>query len=114
MPEPVDPAVVGVASLLKSLRTRAGLQEERLVSTELPLDALTHLDRVRELEADGEHPLRAIVRAVRNTAGLLDPTMSIVADVSLCLKLFAEVVSDPKLYADDLGHRRKALLAHWE
>lgn len=49
MPETLDPVAAGVASLLKSLRTRSGLQDERLRGTELPLDTLTGLDRVRGL-----------------------------------------------------------------
>ena len=51
MSEPLDPIAAGVASVLKSLRTRAGLQEDRLVGTELALDTLTGLDSVRELVA---------------------------------------------------------------
>ena len=35
MAEPLDPAALGVASALKSLRTRAGLREDRLHGTEL-------------------------------------------------------------------------------
>ena len=49
MAEPTDPAALGVASVLKSLRTRAGLREERLHGTELALDTLTGLDSVRAL-----------------------------------------------------------------
>jgi hypothetical protein len=113
MPAPLDPAAAGVASLLKSLRTRAGLQEERLTGTELPLDVLAELDRVRELREEGESVQQAIVRAVRTAASSLEPTMSIVADVSLCLRLSADAVSDPLLYANDLGHRRNALLRNW-
>ena len=87
MAEPVDPAVLGVASALKSLRTRAGLREERLHGTELALDTLTGLDSVRALVNAGEPAARAIVRAVRAAAGTLEPTMSIVADASLGLEL---------------------------
>ena len=64
MPAPVDPAAAGVASLLKSLRTRAGLQVERLTGTELPLDVLTELDRVKEVWAEGESIEPAIVPLV--------------------------------------------------
>ena len=69
MAEPLDPAALGVASALKSLRTRAGLREERLHGTELALDTLTGLDSVRALVNAGESPERAIVRAVRAAAG---------------------------------------------
>jgi transcriptional regulator with XRE-family HTH domain len=114
MAEPLDPVAAGVASLLKSLRTRAGLQEERLSVTELPLDSLTGLDRVQAFVAAGDKPERAIVRVVREAASSLNPTLSIVADVSLSLELSAPAVpEEPELYAPDVGRRRKALLANW-
>jgi hypothetical protein len=114
MSDPLDPAAAGVASLLKSLRTRAGLQEDRLSGTELTLDPLTGLDRVRAFVTAGDRPERAIVRAVREAASSLEPTLSIVADVSLSLELSAAAVpEDPELYAPDLGRRRTALLANW-
>jgi hypothetical protein len=114
MAEPLDPAALGVASALKSLRTRAGLREERLHGTELALDTLTGLDSVRALVNAGESPERAIVRAVRAAAGTLEPTMSIVADASLGLELSADLVPDIDLYAHDLGQRREALLRNWD
>jgi hypothetical protein len=114
MAEPIDPAALGVASALKSLRTRAGLREERLHGTELTLDTLTGLESVRALVNAGESPERAIVRAVRAAAGTLEPTMSIVADASLGLELSADLVPDTDLYAQDLGQRREALLRNWD
>src|SRR5215472_10032244 len=114
MAEPLAPAALGVASALKSLRTRAGLREERLHGTELALDTLTGLDSVRALVNAGEPPERAIVRAVRTAAGTLEPTMSIVADASLRLELVADLMPDTDLYAHDLGQRRKALLRNWD
>jgi hypothetical protein len=114
MTEPLDPATLGVASALKSLRTRVGLREERLHGTELGLDTLTGLDTVRALTDTGESPQRAIVRAVRAAAGTLEPTLSIVADISLGLELLAEPVPDSDLYAPDLGQRREALLRNWD
>ena len=114
MAEPLDPAVLGVASALKSLRTRIGLREERLRSTELVLDTLTGLESVRVLVNAGQSPERAVVHAVRAAAGALQPTMSIVADASLCLRLFADQVPDGRLYAEDLTQRRKALLRNWD
>jgi hypothetical protein len=113
MAEPLDPAALGVASALKSLRTRTGLREERLHGTELVLDTLEGLDSVRALINAGESAERAIVRAVRAAAGTLAPTMSIVADVSLGLELFAGQVPDADLYGQDLGQRREALLRNW-
>lgn len=113
MAEPLDPAVLGVASALKSLRTRIGLREERLRGTELVLDTLTGLDSVRVLVNAGQSPERAVVHAVRAATGTLEPTMSIVADASLGLRLFADQVPDSDLYAEDLTQRRKALLRNW-
>ena len=114
MAEPLDPAVLGVASALKSLRTRTGLREERLRGTEVLLDTLTGLDSVRVLVNAGQSPERAVVHAVRTAAGTLEPTMSIVADASLGLRLFADQGPDGDLYADDLTQRRKALLRNWD
>ena len=114
MAEPADPAVLGVASALKSLRTRAGLREERLHGTELALDTLTGLDSIRALINAGEPAERAIVRAVRAAAGTLEPTMSIVADASLGLELSADQMPDAELYAGDLGQRREAVLRNWD
>jgi hypothetical protein len=114
MAEPLDPAAPGVASILKSLRTRAGLREERLHGTELALDMLVGLQSVRALVNAGESPERAIVRATRAAAGTLEPTMSIVADASLGLELSADRVPDTDLYGQDLGQRREALLRNWD
>jgi hypothetical protein len=114
MAEPLDPAALGVASALKSLRTRTGLREERLRGTEVVLDTLTGLESVRALVNAGQSPERAIVDAVRAAAGMLAPTMSIVADTSLGLRLFADQVPDGELYAEDLGQRRAALLRNWD
>lgn len=114
MAEPIDPAALGVASILKSLRTRTGLREERLRGTELTLDPLMGLSSVRALVKAGESPERAIVRAVRAAAGTLAPTLSIVADACLGLELSAGLVPDADLYAQDLGQRRTALLRNWD
>jgi hypothetical protein len=115
MPAPLEPARAGsVASLLKSLRTRAGLQEKRLTGTELQLDVLAELPIVRALHGGGEPLERAIVQAVRTAASSLEPTPSIVSDVCLCLRLSADAVADRQLYADDLGERREALLRNWD
>jgi hypothetical protein len=114
MAEPLDPATLGVASALKSLRTRTGLREERLQGTELMLDTLAGLTSVRALTSAGESPERAIVRAVQAAASTLEPTLSIVADVSLGLELSAGLVPDADLYGQDLGQRREALLRNWD
>jgi len=114
MSESLDPVTAGLASVLKSLRTRTGLTEERLAGTEIALDTLAGLDRVREFMAAGNPILLAIVKAVKAAAGSLEPTYSIVADVSLGLELARDLMPDPELYAPDLGRRRAALLVNWE
>jgi hypothetical protein len=114
MSEPQNPVAAAVASELKSLRTRAGLREDRLTGTELALDTLRGLDSVRELMAAGEPAEQAIIRAVRAAASDLDPTLSIVADASLGLELSAGLIDDGDLYARDLGLRRGALLRNWD
>ena len=78
------------------------------------LDTLTGLDSVRVLVNAGQSPERAVVHVVCAAAGTLEPTMSIVADASLGLRLFADQVPDGDLYADDLTQRRKALLRNWD
>jgi hypothetical protein len=113
MPEPLDPITAGVATALKSLRTRAGLREDRLADTDIAVDALAGLTTVRQLVASGETAEQAIVQAVRKAAATLEPTDSIVADVILGLGLQQGTLPDPDLYASDLGQRRVALLKNW-
>jgi hypothetical protein len=113
MPESLDLRAAGVASLLKSLRQRGGL-EERLAATELDVDALAGLESVRARMPVGTPAEEAIVATVRAATGSLAPTLSIVADVILRLKLSDESVFDPPLYGPSLMDRRKALLANWD
>ena len=112
MAEPPDPAARCVASALKSLRTRAGLREERLHGTELALDTLTGMDCVPALVNAGNPGTGHRARRPRGRRQL-EPTMSIIADASLGLELSAGLVPDTDLYAHDLGQRRKALLRNW-
>jgi hypothetical protein len=118
MAEPRDVAVRGVVSDLKGLRTRIGLREERLLDTELTLDVLNDLDSVLKLVPAGDNSkqaqVHAVVRAVREAAATLEPTMSFVADASLSLGLYADQMPDAGLYAEDLGQRREALLRNWD
>ncbi len=113
MSEPLDPVTAGLASVLKSLRTRAGLTEDRLAGTEIALDTLTGLGRVGEFMAAGSTSSQAIIDAVKAAAGSLEVTFSIVADVSLALGL-ARDLPDADLYAPDLGRRRAALVKNWD
>ena len=64
--------------------------------------------------AGGASPERAIVSAVTEAVRSLEPTASIVADVSLRLEQSAALIEAPELYSEDLGDRREALLAHWD
>jgi hypothetical protein len=114
VPNQLDSAAAGVASLLKSLRTRAGLQQDRLSGTELQLGALAELPLVRELREDSDSEEESIVRAVRIAADSLPATLSIVADVALRLRSLGDSAPDPDLYAPELGSRREALLRNWE
>ncbi len=114
MSEPLDPVTAGLASVLKSLRTRVGLTEDRLAATELALDTLTGLESVRELISAGDTAERAVIKAVSAAVGTLEPTYSIVADVSLGLGLAADLLPDADLYAADLSSRRAALLENWD
>jgi uncharacterized membrane protein len=113
MSQPLDPVTAGLVAVLEKVRQRAGLKEDRLAGPNL--DTLSRLDGVRELVAAGKKTPEAIVMAVKAAAGSLEPTSSIVADVSLGLELAPrELTPDPDLYAPDLGRRRAALVKHWD
>ena len=112
MTEPLDPAADGVVAVLQRVRKRAGLKQDRLAGNDL--DMLAGLDRVGDVVAAGSTPQQAVIQAVKDAAGALEPTYSIVADVSLGLELAADLIPDPELYAPDLGRRRTALLANWD
>ena len=111
MTEPLDPSAAGVASALKNLRARAGLTKERLSGSELARDTLAGLPVVRQLIDAGEEPESAIMYAVQEAAKTLEPTLGIVADVSLALgrERSPDQIPDADLYAQDLGQRREAL-----
>jgi ribokinase len=103
----------GVKSTLKSLRTRVGLQPDRLATTELALDALERLDSVRSLQAKGRNRVVAIVEAVREAAKVLPATDSFIVDAALSLRLNENISGSASLYAADLSDRRQALLVAW-
>jgi hypothetical protein len=115
MTEPLSPSAAGVASALKGLRARAGLTTERLSASELARDTLAGLPVVRRLIDAGREPELAIIHAVQDAAETLEPTLGIVADVSLALGRGGspDQVPDTDLYAQNLGQRRKALLKNW-
>jgi hypothetical protein len=114
MSEPLNPIAAGVASALKSLRARAGLREERLTDSQPAVGMLSGLSLVNELVGAGVPTSRAIVQAVTDAAKTLEPTYSIVVDVSLALELSASEMADSALYASDLGSRRNALIENWD
>src|SRR3984957_5833658 len=101
----------GVKATLKSLRTRVGLQPDRITSTSLALDALERLSSVHYLQGQGLDRATAIVEAVREAARALPVTESLIVDAALSLRINTEAA--PKgadLYAADLSDRRLALL----
>ncbi len=104
----------GVKSTLKSLRTRVGLQPDRLATTELALDALERLQSVRSLQAKGRNRVVAIVEVVREAARSLPPTDSLIVDAALSLKLQPNAANSASLYGPDLSDRRQALLDAWD
>ena len=103
-----------VKSTLKSLRTRTGLRPDRLTSTELVLDALERLSSVRSRQGQGLDRATAIVEAVREAAGALPVTESVIVDAALSLRLNTEAAAGSDLYAADLADRRLALLREWD
>ena len=83
MAEPLSPSAAGVASALKNLRARTGLTTERLSASELARSTLAGLPVVKQLIDTGEAPEAAIMHAVQDAAKALEPTLGIVADISL-------------------------------
>ena len=115
-----DYAVTSTRALLERLRTRAGLSVARLHASRIPLDPFLELEPVKRLqEVPGHGPEEAIVEVTREAAQRLPGTERIIVDVVLCLGLLRDRVQaiapslDDDLYADDLGLRRNALVAHW-
>ena len=96
----------GVKAILKSLRTRVGLQSDRITSTSLALDALERLPSVRYRQSQGLDRATAIVEAVREAAGALPATESLIVDAALSLQMNAEAATGADLYAADLSDRR--------
>jgi hypothetical protein len=116
MTEPLNPSAAGVASAFKSLRMRAGMTKDRLSGNELARNTLAGLPVVKQLIDAGEEPQSAIMHAVQEAAKTLEPTLGIVADISLALGRDGSLAPVPgaDLYAQDLGQRREALLENWD
>ena len=104
----------GVKATLKSLRTRVGLQSDRIISTSLALDTLERLTSVRYRQSQGLDRATAIVEAVREAAGALPVTETLIVDAALSLQMNADAGTGADLYAADLSDRRLALLRDWE
>jgi ribokinase len=104
----------GVKATLKSLRTRVGLQADRIASTSLALDTLERLSSVRYRQGQGLDRPTAIVEAIREAAGELPVTESLIVDAALSLRLNTGAVKGADLYAADLSDRRLALLQEWD
>jgi ribokinase len=114
-----DAAVDGVRSVFLKLRTRSGLNVERLSATEVDVALLGDLPAVRRYAR--EHAVstdQAIVDVVTRVTAGLEPTDRLIADAVLALGVLDDLLADrPKLrglYAEDLGERRNALARHWD
>jgi len=114
-----DANVEGVRSVFLKLRTRSGLTVERLEATEVDVRLLAELPAVRrhardENVSDGQ----AIVDVVTALVAGLDPADLLIADAALALGVLRARVGErsevERLYADDLGERRRALAAGWD
>jgi ribokinase len=113
-----DANVEGVRSVFLKLRTRSGLTVERLDATEVDVRLLAELPVVRRrVRETGEPEGEAIVHVVTAAVAALDPTDLLIADAALALGVVRERVGArpavERLYADDLGERRRALAEGW-
>ncbi len=113
-----DAAVEGVRNVFLKLRTRSGLNVERLGATEVDVALLADLPIVRRYVS--EHAVsteQAIVDVVTRVAATLDPADLLIADATLALGVLRDRLGDRtevrRLYADDLGERRQALADGW-
>ncbi|MFI1916494.1 carbohydrate kinase family protein [Nocardia sp. NPDC020380] len=108
-----------VLSILVGLRKRAGLSPDRLRSTEIDVSDLLDLPVVRRYaHLQRISPREALPGLVAHVARQLPTTQRLIVDSELCLRLLD---SDPpdgvdlgRLYAPDLGLRRRALSEQWD
>src|SRR5690348_14394250 len=110
--------VDGVRSVLVRLRTRSGLNADRLHSTEVDVAPLLDLPIVRQVVRTTGAPVsEAAVDAVRVIASQLEATDLVVVDVVLSLGILSARFADhpelEDLYAADVGERRNLLVARW-
>lgn len=114
-----DANVEGVRSVLLKLRTRSGLTVERLDTTEVDVRVLAELPAVRRhVRETGATEGQAIVAVVTAAVAALEPTDLLIADAALALGVVRARVGErpevERLYADDLGERRRALADGWD
>ncbi|WP_439377109.1 PfkB family carbohydrate kinase [Amycolatopsis lexingtonensis] len=114
-----DATVEGVRSVFLKLRTRSGLTVERLDATEVDVRLLAELPAVRRRAREtGESEGEAIVHVVTSAVAALDPADLLIADAALALGVLRARVGErpeiDRLYADDLGERRRALAEGWD
>jgi ribokinase len=114
-----DANVEGVRSVFLKLRTRSGLTVERLDATEVDVRLLAELPAVRRhIRETGVSEGEAIVHVVTGVVAALEPADLLIADAALALGVLRARVGErpevERLYADDLGERRRALAEGWE
>ncbi|UOX85979.1 PfkB family carbohydrate kinase [Amycolatopsis sp. FBCC-B4732] len=114
-----DATVEGVRSVFLKLRTRSGLTVERLDATEVDVRLLAELPAVRRrVRETGASEGEAIVDVVTAAVAALDPADLLIADAALALGVLRARVGErpevERLYADDLGERRRALADGWD
>src|SRR3954451_22491265 len=114
-----DANVEGVRSVFLKLRTRSGLTVERLDATEVDVRLLAELPAVRRhIRETGISEGEAIVHVVTTAVAALEPADLLIADAALALGVLRARVGErtevERLYADDLGERRRALAEGWE
>lgn len=114
----LDPVVQGLQGVFLKLRTRHGLTAGRLKETEVEIGLLADLPAIRrQVQETDRSAEEAIVRFVATMVAELEPTDLIIADAILAVGVLkAKAVNRPearRLYASELGARRKALVAEW-
>lgn len=108
----------GVRGILLRLRTRSGLNVERLGATEVNIQPIADLPVVRHyMHTTGASADEAVVETLRQLARQLGTTEMLIVDAVLALHLLLDEPSGQpiaaELYPPDLGQRRVGLVARW-
>lgn len=111
--------MVAVRGILIRLRTRSGLNPDRLASTEIDTTMLLQLSVVRRYtHLSGMKAEAALPRIIGHVARRLPPTQRLIVDAELCLGLLREHppagLDLDQLYGPDLGERRIYLTGQWK